>query len=387
MGVLDSRRIDIVHRILAVALGGLFLAALSSSPAAPQTAQPATSLTELQRQYREALQEIERLKRELAAAQQTIARLQQSPSQTQAASAQPQTYQEAINVLNKVLEKAPQDAQAHRKRGIAYAHIGKYPEALADLSRAIALNEVDAEAYNQRGIVYYELGRYPQAMADFNQAIAKQPKLAESYNNRGVLYKTLGNYQRALSDLRQAEQLDLPYAPKAIEILRAEVRQAQQRLQREGLNPGPADGLPGAATAAALRAYQQQNGLRVTGHLDNRTQQALGLSPASSSASQNAASEAILSRFIDKPPLVYPEQARLQGWEGTVTLRFAMLADGTIGAIEVAKSSGYPILDTAAQKALKQWRHRPPSQQDQPETTWATLDFNFTLDKATDANR
>jgi TonB family protein len=373
-----------VYRLLAVTLWGLLLAALSPSLTAPQTTPPEPSVTELQRQYHEALQEIERLQRELAAAQQTIARLQQNQGQAPAESARPQTYEEAITALNHILEQDPRDAQAYRKRGIAYAHIGKYAEALTDLSRAIDLNDADAEAYNQRGIVHYKLGRYPQAMTDFNQAIAKQPKLAESYNNRGVLYKTLGNYQQALSDLRQAEQLGLIYAPKAIEILRAEVRQAQQRLQSEGFDPGPADGLPGAATAEALRVYQKRHGLRVTGHLDNRTQQALGLSPA---ASQQAASEAILSRFIDKPPLAYPEQARLKGWEGTVTLRFEMLPDGTIGTIEVAKSSGHDILDTAAQKALKQWRHRPSNQPNQPETTWATLDFNFTLDKATDSHR
>jgi len=374
-----------VHRLLAVTLWGFFLAALSFSPATPQTTKPAPSMAELQDQYREALQEIEQLRRELAAAKQTIARLQQS--QAQATPTQLQTYQEAIAVLTKTLDKDPQDAQAHRNRGIAYAHIEKYPEALADLSRSIELNDADAEAYNQRGIVHFKLGRYPQAMADFNRAIAKQPELAESYNNRGVLHKTLGNYQRALSDLRQAKQLGLAYAPKAIEILREDVRQAQQRLQRAGFDPGAADGLPGAATTQALQAYQKQKGLPVTGRLDNRTQQALGLSAPAPSTSKNADSEAILSRFIDKPPLEYPAKARLQGWEGTVTLRFEMLADGTIGTIEVAKSSGHAILDTAAQNALKQWRHRPPSRQGQPETTWATLDFNFTLDNATGSNR
>lgn len=373
-----------MHRLLAVTLWGLLLAALSPSLATPQTAKPVSSLTELQRQYREARQEIERLRRELAAAQQTIVRLQQRQGQAQTTPARPQTYQEAITALNAILDRDPQDAQAHHKRGIAYAHIGKYPEALTDLNRAIALNDAGAEVYNQRGIVHYKLGRYPQAMADFNRAIDQQPELAEPYNNRGVLYKTLGNYQQALRDLRQAEQRGLISAPKAIEILREEVRQAQQRLQREGFDPGPVDGLPGAATAEALQTYQRQKGLPVTGRLDNRTQQALGLSPA---ASQNATSETVLSRFIDKPPLEYPEQARLRGWEGTVTLHFEMLADGTIGAIEVAKSSGHPILDTAAQNALKQWRHRPLSHQGQPEATWATLDFHFTLDSATDSNR
>ncbi len=380
-----------MHRLavvsVTVALSGFLIATLYLSPVASQTATPNATSADLQRQYREAQQEIERLRRELAAAKATIARLQQSQGSRasrspQATSTQPKTYQDAITALTQILEDNPKDAEALRKRGIAYAHIGEFQAALADLNQAIALNDPDAAAYNQRGIVHYKLGRYPQAMSDFNQAIAKQPKLAESYNNRGILYKTLGNYQRSLADLRQANQLGLAYAPGAIKVLRGEVRQAQQRLKQLGFDPGPADGLPGAATAAALRAYQRQKGLRVTGHLDNRTQQALGLSSPPRASSPNAASEAILSRFIDKPALEYPLKARQEGWEGTVTLRFEMLADGTIGAIEVAKSSGYPILDTAAQNALKQWRHRPSNNPDQPSPAWATLDFNFTLDNA-----
>ncbi len=381
-----------MHRLMitsvAVMLLGLFLATLCPSPAASQTAAPTASSTDLESQYREAQQEIERLRRELTAAKATIARLQQnqgSPSSTssqaaKAAPGQPTTYQEAIAVLTQVLEKNPEDIQALRKRGIAYAHIGKYPEALADLNQAIARNDPDAAAHNQRGIVHYKLGRYPEAMGDFNQAIAKQPKLAESYNNRGILYKTLGNYQRALADLRQANKLGLAYAPAAIQILRKEVKEVQQRLKQLGFDPGPADGLPGAATSSALRAYQRQQGLQVTGHLDNRTQQALGISPPPAASSQNATTEAILSRFIDKPALEYPLKARQEGLEGTVTLRFEMLADGTIGAIDVAKSSGHAILDTAAQTALKQWRHRPSNDPNQPAPAWATLDFNFTLD-------
>lgn len=386
-----------MHRLVAtsvaVMLSGLFLITLSLSPAASQTAAPAASSADLQRKYREAVQEIERLRRELSTANETIARLQQSqeakpqPGSAQTTPTQPATYQDAIAALSQILEKNPQDAQAHRKRGIAYAHIGKYPEALADLDRAIALNDPDAAAYNQRGIVHYKLGRYPQAMADFNQAIAKQPKLAESYNNRGILYKALGHYQRAFADLRQAQKLGLAYAPEAIKVLREEVRQAQQRLAQMGFDPGPADGVPGAGTAAALRSYQQQQGLRITGYLDNRTQQALGLSSPSATSSPNATSEAILSRFIDKPALEYPLTARQKGWEGTVTLRFEMRADGTIGVIEVAKSSGHAILDTAAQEALKQWRHRPPDEPNQSASAWATLDFNFTLDNAAATKR
>ncbi|WP_143308230.1 TonB family protein [Candidatus Entotheonella palauensis] len=379
-----------MHRLMILTLWGLFVATLSPSPATPQTAKPMPSVAELQHQYREALQENEQLRheneqlrheneqlrRELAATKQAISRSQ--PNQPQAEPAQPKTYQEAITALTKILEKDPKDAQAHRNRGIAYAHTGKYPEALADLNRAIALNDDDAEVYNQRGIVHYNLGRYQQAMANFNQAIDKQPQLAEFYNNRGFVHQKRGDYQHALRDFRKAQQLGFTDASKVVQSLRAEVRQAQQRLQHAGFDPGPADGLPGAATAKALRAYQQAHKLPVTGKLDNRTKQAL---------EKSVASEDILSRFIDKPSPEYPIKARLRGWEGTVSLRVEMLPDGTIGTIKIAKSSGHDILDTAARNVLKQWRHRPPSQPDQPPTTWTTLHFNFKLDNTADSNR
>jgi peptidoglycan hydrolase-like protein with peptidoglycan-binding domain len=45
----------------------------------------------------------------------------------------------------------------------------------------------------------------------------------------------------------------------------ATVREIQQGLQRLGYNPGAADGRMGPKTAAAIRKYQQDNGLTVDG--------------------------------------------------------------------------------------------------------------------------
>ncbi len=45
----------------------------------------------------------------------------------------------------------------------------------------------------------------------------------------------------------------------------ATVRDIQAGLQRLGYNPGPADGRMGPKTAAAIRKYQQDNGMTVDG--------------------------------------------------------------------------------------------------------------------------
>jgi hypothetical protein len=53
------------------------------------------------------------------------------------------------------------------------------------------------------------------------------------------------------------------------------VREAQQALVSQGFQPGPIDGIVGRRTQAALRAYQQKQGLAESGQLDAQTLRAL----------------------------------------------------------------------------------------------------------------
>jgi hypothetical protein len=55
------------------------------------------------------------------------------------------------------------------------------------------------------------------------------------------------------------------------------VRQVQERLQTVGFNPGTIDGTKGPQTQQALRWFQNAQGLRSTGDLDEPTLNALGI--------------------------------------------------------------------------------------------------------------
>jgi hypothetical protein len=66
-------------------------------------------------------------------------------------------------------------------------------------------------------------------------------------------------------------------APKRPTLYKGDIQQAQALLKAAGFYPGPADGTLGERTRAALRQYQQVNGLPVTGELDQATQEALGI--------------------------------------------------------------------------------------------------------------
>jgi lipid-binding SYLF domain-containing protein len=56
-----------------------------------------------------------------------------------------------------------------------------------------------------------------------------------------------------------------------------EIRNAQQALKDKGLYTGPVDGTMNADTQKALREFQQNNNLKVTGTLNHRTMNTLGL--------------------------------------------------------------------------------------------------------------
>jgi TonB family protein len=55
----------------------------------------------------------------------------------------------------------------------------------------------------------------------------------------------------------------------------------------------------------------------------------------------------------------YSVDARLRGHEGTVVLRATIAVDGTVVAVQIAKSSGHSDLDDSGVNAVRHWRaHR-----------------------------
>jgi TonB family protein len=359
--------------------------------AAAQPEQKSKDPESLRTKYNAAVQEIERLKQELARTRRDLDALKkhQSASGDDApatdfflagtAYVTLKQYPEAVAAFTRAVERAPHEALAFRNRGIAYTYLGTHQQALTDLNTAIELDPQDAVAYNHRGIVYSAISNPQQAVANFDKAIELQPKLAEAYNNRGIVWRTLGNYRQASKDFDAAAQLGMALATQHLQVLRDEIQQVQERLHHAGLNPGPADGIPGQQTIAALQQFQKAQGLPVTGVLDHTTKHALGLQPFAASP-QDATVAA--PRFVHQPKPEYPLLARQQGWEGTVTLWLEMLADGTIGEVQIARSSGHPILDTAAQAAAKTWTHVPAMPDSGAGPRWVDVNLTFTLDKA-----
>jgi len=76
----------------------------------------------------------------------------------------------------------------------------------------------------------------------------------------------------------------------------------------------------------------------------------------------------------------YPFFARVFGREGTTELSFLVLADGTVGDVRVAKSSGYDGLDDAAVECVARWHYRPALKDNALVAAPMAVKVNWNLD-------
>ncbi len=63
--------------------------------------------------------------------------------------------------------------------------------------------------------------------------------------------------------------------------------------------------------------------------------------------------------YLKNPAPPYPEAAKSQGQEGVVHLKVDVGPDGLVEDLSIRKSSGFPLLDEAALKAVRKWKFKP----------------------------
>jgi protein TonB len=78
------------------------------------------------------------------------------------------------------------------------------------------------------------------------------------------------------------------------------------------------------------------------------------------------------------PP--YPEAAREDGLEGSVSLAVALDAQGRVTAVQWLRRCGVAVLDHAAREAVRPWRFAPALRAGQPVASSLVLNLRFRLD-------
>jgi len=83
--------------------------------------------------------------------------------------------------------------------------------------------------------------------------------------------------------------------------------------------------------------------------------------------------------YLHNPRPDYPVQAKRMGWEGRVLLRVEVLANGNVGEVSIAKSSGHDLLDEAALDAVRRWKFVPAKKDGTAVHSSVNVPINFNL--------
>ena len=67
------------------------------------------------------------------------------------------------------------------------------------------------------------------------------------------------------------------------------------------------------------------------------------------------------------------------GEQGVVQLRVFVNADGSVGKLELRRSSGHPRLDQSTMSTVQAWRFVPARQGSQAVAAWVVVPIHFTL--------
>jgi peptidoglycan hydrolase-like protein with peptidoglycan-binding domain len=90
-----------------------------------------------------------------------------------------------------------------------------------------------------------------------------------------LLYTVTGHGERTVEGAQAPTSADR--RPEHLARYREQMKLTQETLRDLGYTPGPIDGIKGSGTAAALRAFQQREGLLATGRANPETLAALGI--------------------------------------------------------------------------------------------------------------
>jgi predicted TPR repeat methyltransferase len=111
---------------------------------------------------------------------------------------------EAQEVYRRVLETAPNHADALHYAGILAHQQGRSDEAVALIEKSLAVAPDRADCYNNLGIVFQSTGRLEAAIDAYRRAILLDPSHANAHSNLGVLLRAAGKPSEAEAAYRTA---------------------------------------------------------------------------------------------------------------------------------------------------------------------------------------
>lgn len=96
-------------------------------------------------------------------------------------------YDKSIELLNKVVKAAPNNAIASINLALVYKQQGKLKEAEDSLKLALIAEPENPVAHNEYALVYRKTGRFAEARGLYEKILEKYPNFNMAHKNLGIL--------------------------------------------------------------------------------------------------------------------------------------------------------------------------------------------------------
>jgi arylsulfatase A-like enzyme/Tfp pilus assembly protein PilF len=116
-------------------------------------------------------------------------------------------YQEAIPLLERVLEQQPEMPVANMQYGIAQARLRNYDKAIAPLQKAVQLQPDNGMGHYELGLALFERGDWRGSAPQFEAAVARAPRWADAHFSLAAVYARIDRVPDALNQLDTTLQL------------------------------------------------------------------------------------------------------------------------------------------------------------------------------------
>ena len=116
--------------------------------------------------------------------------------------------EEAIEVLNEVLETHPYCEVAWHQLGKIYAQTKRYMEALSAYEFAIISDDTFTGAYVEKGKLLEKMGRLNEAIENYQIAMQTSDPGGHAYHRIGMCHLELGNKQLGINFLKESIHLE-----------------------------------------------------------------------------------------------------------------------------------------------------------------------------------
>ena len=129
-------------------------------------------------------------------------------------------YRSETAIWSDVLEKRPNNIDAHNSLGLALLTEGRLDEGLHHLLETIRLNPGHTKAHHNLGFAYSFLQHHTEAIQHYRTALQYDPHMPDTRYQLALEYLQIGDYNSAIKELEILKNLD----PKLAQLLAAKLQ-------------------------------------------------------------------------------------------------------------------------------------------------------------------